>query len=181
MTARRSKSDRVGNLTPVLFRFGLKLMHGIEVVSALLLLSIIAMNLAQVFFRYVLVDPLSWSEETMRYATTWMVMLAGSAALFRNEHMAIDLLGQDAPEGLKRVRRVAVLACIAAFCVLLMWQGIPAAIKNFRQVSPSVRIPMAFPYLAIPVGAALMFVKSILLMVLPENLADMIETKEPLA
>lgn len=168
-------------MKPHLFRFGLKLVHGIEVTAALLLIAVIVMNLAQVFFRYVLVDPLSWSEETMRYATTWMVMLAGSAALFRNEHMAIDLLGQGAPAWMKRARRIAVLGCIAAFCVLLMWQGIPAAIKNFRQVSPSVRIPMTFPYLAIPVGAALMFVKSLLLMFLPENLADSIETKEPLA
>jgi len=165
---------------PVLFRFGLSLMRFVEVVAALLLVAVIAMNLAQVYFRYVLVDPLSWTEETMRYATTWMVMLAGSAALFRNEHMAIDLLGARAPAWVKRARRIAVLACIAAFCVLLMWQGIPAAIKNFRQVSPSVRIPMTFPYLAIPVGAALMLVKSVLLMVIPEELVDEIETKDPL-
>ncbi|WP_428688032.1 TRAP transporter small permease [Roseibium sp.] len=168
-------------MKPKLFRFGLGLMHGVEVVSALLLLAVIAMNLAQVFFRYVLVDPLSWTEETMRYATTWMVMLAGSAALLRNEHMAIDLLGERAPARLKRFRRLLVLGCIAAFCFLLMWEGIPAAIKNFRQVSPSVRIPMTFPYLAIPVGAALMFIKSIILMLLPENLTDEIETRDPLA
>ncbi|WP_343115913.1 TRAP transporter small permease [Ostreiculturibacter nitratireducens] len=164
-----------------LLRFGLGLMRVVEAVSAVLLLAVVAMNLAQVFFRYVLVDPLSWSEETMRYSTTWMVMLAGSAALFRNEHMAIDLLGEHRSERLRKVRRLVVLACVAGFCLLMMWEGFPAALKNYRQVSPAVRVPMTLPYLAIPVGATLMFVKAILLMVLPERTLAEIQTEEPLA
>lgn len=140
-----------------------------ETVSALLLVAVIAMNLAQVFFRYVLVDPLSWSEESMRYVTTWMVMLAGSAALFRGEHMAINLFDNVKSRRLRRAIEFAVLACIAGFCLLLMWKGFPAAIDNMRQVSPAMRIPMTVPYLAIPVGATLMFVKVICLMLLPER------------
>ena len=73
------------------FWLGLKLANMTEIVAAVLLVAVIVMNLAQVFYRYVLVDPLSWSEETMRYSTTWMVMLAGSSALFRGEHMVISL------------------------------------------------------------------------------------------
>lgn len=164
-----------------LFRFGLRLTQTVESIAAVLLLAVIAMNLSQVFYRYVLVDPLSWSEETMRFSTTWMVMLAGSAALFRNEHMAIDLLGESGSEGLRKLRRIAVLGCIGGFCMLLMWQGFPAALKNYRQVSPAMRIPMTLPYLAVPVGAALMFVKAVLMLILPEKLLAEVESKEPVA
>lgn len=153
-----------------LFRFGLRLTRAIEAISAVLLVAVILMNLSQVYFRYVLVDPLSWSEEAMRYTTTWMVMLAGGAALFRDEHMAINLLGENAPDGLRRALRLLVLGSVAGFCGLLMWRGFPAALDNFRQVSPATRIPMALPYLAIPVGATLMFLKAAILMVLPDEL-----------
>ena len=152
-----------------LFRLGLRLTRLTEAVSAVLLISVIAMNLAQVFFRYVLVDPLSWSEESMRYATTWMVVLAGSAALFRGEHMAINLFEGVKSATLRRSVELTVLASIAVFCALLMWKGFPAAVENMRQVSPAMRIPMTIPYLAVPVGALLMFVKVLCLMILPED------------
>lgn len=150
------------------FRLGLKLTNATEGLAAILLVLVIAFNLAQVFFRYVLVDPLSWSEETMRYTTTWLVLLAGSAALFRGEHMVISLFDNVQSPRLRTSVRMAVLASIAGFCLLLIWEGYPAAIDNMRQVSPAMRIPMTIPYLAIPVGATLMLVKVLCLAVLPE-------------
>lgn len=160
------------------FRLGLKLTNATEGLAAILLVLVIAFNLAQVFFRYVLVDPLSWSEETMRYTTTWLVLLAGSAALFRGEHMVISLFDNVQSPRLRTSVRMAVLASIAAFCLLLMWEGYPAAIDNMRQVSPAMRIPMTIPYLAIPVGATLMLVKVLCLAVLPERFMANEEAEE---
>lgn len=150
------------------FRSGLALANGADRLAAVLLVAVVAMNVAQIFFRYVLVDPLSWSEETMRYATVWMVLLAGSSALFRGEHMEISIFGKVRSERARHAIRLLVLSCIAAFCVLLVWEGSRAAIQNIEQRSPAVEIPMVIPYLAIPVGAALMLVKVICLMVLSE-------------
>lgn len=151
------------------FWLGLKLANMTEIVAAILLIAVVLMNLAQVFFRYVLVDPLSWSEETMRYSTTWMVMLAGSSALFRGEHMVISLFDNIQYPKIRNFFRLLVLACIGGFCILLMWEGFPAAIDNMRQVSPATRIPMMIPYMAIPVGATLMLIKVLCLMILPED------------
>lgn len=151
------------------FWLGLKLANMTEIVAAILLIAVVLMNLAQVFFRYVLVDPLSWSEEAMRYSTTWMVMLAGSSALFRGEHMVISLFDNIQYPKIRNFFRLLVLACIGGFCILLMWEGFPAAIDNMRQVSPATRIPMMIPYMAIPVGATLMLIKVLCLMILPED------------
>ena len=151
------------------FRLGLKLTKMTETIAAVLLVAVIVMNIAQVFFRYVLVDPLSWTGETMRYSTTWMVMLAGSAALFRGEHMVISLFDSVKSEKVRHFVRILVLTCIGGFCALLIWEGLPAAINNMRQLSPAMQIPMTIPYLAVPVGAALMLIKVLCLMVLPEN------------
>ena len=151
------------------FKLGLALSNMAEIIAAALLIAVIILNLAQVFFRYVLVDPLSWSEESMRYSTTWLVLLAGSSALFRGEHMLINLFENIASKRIRNVIKQAVLLCIGGFCVLLMWEGFPAAIDNMRQVSPAMGIPMTVPYLAIPAGASLMLIKVICLMILPEN------------
>ena len=160
------------------FWLGLKLTNMTEIVAAILLVAVIVMNLAQVFYRYVLVDPLSWTGETMRYSTTWMVMLAGSAALFRGEHMVISLFDSVQSKKIRTFVRMLVLSCIGGFCVLLIWEGTPAAIDNMRQLSPAMQIPMTIPYLAVPVGATLMLIKVLCLMVLPEDVFKNEEAEE---
>ncbi len=152
-----------------IIKFTLTLARATEAIAACLLTAVILMNLAQVFFRYVLVDPISWTEETMRYSTTWMVMLAAAPAFLRREHMEISLFDGVKSPRVRRVVNLVMHACVAGFCLLLIWEGFPAAIDNMRQVSPAVRIPMTIPYLAIPVGATLILINTVAMMLLPED------------
>lgn len=152
-----------------IIKFTLTLARATEAIAACLLTAVILMNLAQVFFRYVLVDPISWTEETMRYSTTWMVMLAAAPAFLRREHMEISLFDGVKSPRVRRVVNLVMHACVAGFCLLLIWEGFPAAIDNMRQVSPAVRIPMTIPYLAIPVGATLILINTVAMMLLPEG------------
>ena len=62
-----------------------------ESIAALLLAFIVVVNALGVFYRYVLVDPIGWTEESMRYAVIWATFLAGAAALYRGEHMVLNL------------------------------------------------------------------------------------------
>lgn len=150
-------------------KFTLTLAKVTEAIAACLLAAVILMNLAQVYFRYVLVDPISWTEETMRYSTTWMVMLAAAPAFLRREHMEISLFDGVKSPRVRRAVNLVMHACVAGFCLLLIWEGFPAAIDNMRQVSPAVRIPMTIPYLAIPVGATLILINTVAMMLLPED------------
>ncbi len=152
-----------------IIKFTLTLARATEAIAACLLTAVILMNLAQVFFRYVLVDPISWTEETMRYSTTWMVMLAAAPAFLRREHMEISLFDGVKSPRVRRVVNLVMHVCVAGFCLLLIWEGFPAAIDNMRQVSPAVRIPMTIPYLAIPVGATLILINTVAMMLLPEG------------
>ena len=45
-----------------------------------------------VFFRYVLQQPLSWSEEVARYLMIWAASLAVSIGIMRKEHLGITFL-----------------------------------------------------------------------------------------
>ncbi len=150
-------------------KFTLGLASVTEAIAACLLVAVILMNLAQVYFRYVLVDPISWTEETMRYSTTWMVMLAAAPAFLRREHMEISLFDNVQSPLIRRCVNLIMQLCVAGFCLLLIWEGFPAAIDNMRQVSPAVRIPMTIPYLAIPVGATLILINTVAMMLVPED------------
>ena len=140
-----------------------------EALAGALLIAVIAINVAQIFYRYVLIDPLSWAQEAMRYATVWMVMLGAASALLRNEHMAMSLLDGVASAAVRRAGRLLVHLCVAAVCVILIWKGFPAALNNIRQVSPAIRVPMTIPFLAIPVGAVLMLVNTVCLAIVPPD------------
>jgi TRAP-type C4-dicarboxylate transport system permease small subunit len=119
-----------------------------------------------VFFRYGLNAPLVWTEEALRYLMIWVALLGAAAAVTRDEHMAVDLLGLAAPPWLRRVQRVVVLLLIAGFSALLLLHAWPMAVRNMAQVSPAARIPMVWPYAALVVGAGLMLIKALGLLAL---------------
>jgi TRAP-type C4-dicarboxylate transport system permease small subunit len=141
-----------------------------ETIGALLMLAIVVVNFLQVFFRYVLFDPLGWTEEAMRYSVAWLTFLLAGAVLYRGEQLSIDLWGNVLPASLRRVQSITVLLLIAAFCLILVAYGLPQAIRNAQQLSPSAQIPMIVPYLSIVAGGLLMLIKAVCLMIVdPER------------
>ncbi len=128
-------------------------------------------NFLGVFYRYVLRDPIGWTEEGMRYAVVWATFLAASAALYRGEHMVMNLFESLAVAWLKWVLHILGLLAIAAFCIIVISEGLPLAIHNWKQVSPTMNIPMFWPYVAVSVGLILMLLKTIALLLLPPGYA----------
>jgi TRAP-type C4-dicarboxylate transport system permease small subunit len=136
-----------------------------ESLGALLMLAIVVVNFLQVFFRYVLADPLGWTEEAMRYSVAWMTFLVAGAVLYRGEQLSIDILAGLLPPGLRRLQSIVVLLLISLFCLVLVVYGWPQALRNMRQVSPVAQIPMIIPYASVVAGGALMLVKAVCLMI----------------
>jgi TRAP-type transport system small permease protein len=136
-----------------------------ESIGAIMMLSIVVINFFQVFFRYVVVAPLGWTEEAMRYSVVWITFLLAGAALFRGEHMVVDIFGEVIPARLRRIQSILVLLCISTFCLVLILFGWPQALRNIKQVSPSAQIPMIVPYMSVVVGGVLVLVKAVCLMI----------------
>src|SRR5438477_5457830 len=57
----------------------------------------------QVFNRFVLGLPLSWSEEFQKFGHIWMVMLAIPVAYRRGAHLGMDMLLRLLPKVVRRV------------------------------------------------------------------------------
>ncbi|RYH06495.1 TRAP transporter small permease [Tropicimonas sp. IMCC6043] len=130
-----------------------------ETVATLLLIVVTCLNLTQVGGRYLFNTGFSWTEEAMRYLMIWLMMLGSVACIFRAEHMGIQTLENMVRPERARLVKSALYTIAAIFCVFVLVYGWPLTLRNARQVAPASQIPMILPYMALPVGAALMLLQ----------------------
>jgi TRAP-type C4-dicarboxylate transport system permease small subunit len=135
-----------------------RLTWGIERVLIFLSVSIAAVVFLQVVFRYLLRQPLFWSEELPRYLLIWMTFLGAALAQKHDAHMSITLVvNWLSPRARRAVRVLGHLVMIGFLGVLVHSGGLVTSITVHHR-STALQIPMAAVYVALPVGAALMAV-----------------------
>jgi len=110
----------------------------------------------EVLFRYALMLPLFWTEEFARYCLVWSSLLGAGVALKRGEHIAVTFFVERIPAGMGPQAALLVSVVIALFIAVILWGGIHLVILTRHQLSPAMRIPMAWPYLAIPISSLIM-------------------------
>lgn len=120
--------------------------------------SLLVIVAAQVFFRYVLNASLTWSEEIARYLLIWLTFVGATVGIRRHAHIAVDIAVRALPAPARRVAALAALGCTAALLMILLAAGNQVVATIGGQAAPATQLPMRVPYLAIPVGAALMLV-----------------------
>ena len=120
-------------------------------------MSVIVM--LQIVFRFVIFVPLPWSEELARYLMIWTGMVGAFVALREGRHIGVTMVVDRLPPRAAAGVSVFVQAATILFLVILAKQGLALTLVNLNQLSPAMRIPMFYPYLAVPLGAALMIVE----------------------
>ena len=136
-------------------------------VCAVLFAGIIIIGVIAVFFRYVLNNPLMWSEEIMRFAQIYLILLGSALTVREDGHTAIDFvptffLGKH-PVGKMIHFVITRLICVAGLVMMLPY-SFQLMDKMGGTLSAALRIPMRYIYLSFPIGAVLMllaFVKMI--------------------
>lgn len=146
-------------LTRVLDRVSEALSRAAERLLILFGIAMSVVVILQVFFRFVVYVPFPWSEELARYLMIWMGMVGSFVALRRGRHIGVNSLVERFPPAARRVTAIGLHLVLIAFLALIAREGLSLALFNAMQKSPAMMIPMFFPYLAIPVGAALMIVE----------------------
>ena len=132
------------------------------VAMALLVVSGAVMSvivMLQIFFRFVIYIPLPWSEELARYLMIWTGMVGSFVALREGRHIGVTLVVDRLPPKAAAGVAVFVQSATILFLAIVAKQGFALALTNLSQLSPAMRIPMFFPYLAVPVGAAMMIIE----------------------
>ncbi len=113
----------------------------------------------QVFTRFILRDPSSYTEELARYLLVWLGLLGGAYAVGKKMHLAIDLV----PMILKGKKRVVLEIVIqtaiflfALFVVLIGGLELVGLTLTLRQISAALQIQLGYVYLVLPFSGVLM-------------------------
>jgi C4-dicarboxylate transporter DctQ subunit len=144
-------------------------MAGLRVVTNVAMVSLVVVVLLAVVVRYfgVLQGSLDWVSEYCRFGIIWIVMLGAAVAFDYGAHVAIDFTDMLPPRVQRVVRTVAYL-CGITFVLMLAWHGFRLSLATMKQISPALGIPIGYAYLALPAGAVIMAVQSVLFAFAPE-------------
>ena len=132
-----------------------------EGILVIVLSGMAVVVILQVIFRYVLNLPLFWTEELARYCLVWSSLLGSAVAVKRGQHIAVTIFIERLPPALRRGLTIMALISVAAILTIILWGGIQLVAITRAQISPALRVSMSIPYLAVPVGAALMLLHTI--------------------
>jgi len=122
----------------------------------------------QVFTRYAMRNPSTWTEELATFLMIWVGMLGASVALFRGSHLGIDYFMGKLPARKRLYTEVFVFACIGAFSLMVMLIGGVQLVRRtleMGQVSPAMGIKMGYVYLAMPISGFFLVLYSVELMI----------------
>ena len=112
----------------------------------------------QVLYRYVLTQPLHWSEELARYLFVWLSILGATLGLQKRGHFGLDFFFRMFPEQAKPCMGFLIHLLMGAVVLVILVQGITLVQKTALQESPAMGISMSWAYACLPVGAALMVI-----------------------
>ena len=124
-----------------------------------LIMGVMVINvLWQVFTRFVVGSPSSFTDELARYLMIWVGVLGAAYISGRRMHVAIDLLPAKLnKEGQIRLKKIASIIIIA-FCFFALVIGgfrLVYITYSLGQYSPALQIPLAFVYIVIPISGIL--------------------------
>jgi TRAP-type C4-dicarboxylate transport system permease small subunit len=139
-----------------------RLTCGIERVLIVLSMGIALVVFLQVVFRYLLRQPLYWSEELPRYLLIWMSFLAAGLAQKSESHINITLCLTWLPRRAQRWIHLAANLVILTFLGILVYSGTLVTRITAYHRSTALQLPMGLVYAAVPVGALLMMLYLVL-------------------
>lgn len=111
----------------------------------------------QVFTRFVIGKPSSWTEELATFLLIWVSLLGAAVALGRGAHLGIDYFTHKLSERDRLQTELFVFAAVSLFSLLVMVIGGISLVKQtlaLAQISVALHIPMGYVYLAIPISGA---------------------------
>ncbi len=124
----------------------------------LLLISMVIVISAGVFWRYGLNSALSWSEELGRLLLVWVSFLGATLATYRGSHIGISIVFDRFPRsGQIWLERIVDLLSLL-FMGSLVIGGINILPFVNMRISPTLSIHMGLPYLIIPISAGIIMI-----------------------
>lgn len=119
-------------------------------------LAMVALTCWQVFTRYILKNPSSWSEELVSYLFAWASLFGAALVTGERGHMNIPILVEKM--GLKVQKALAIFAELIALAfavIILIFGGVQIVSLAMGQMTSSLGVPIGVFYIMLPVCGVL--------------------------
>ncbi len=133
-------------------------------IVGILILMIIDVSVG-VFYRYVLNNAIAWVEEVSRYLMIWVAYLSMGMVLRDEQHVGVEFVVNWLPAGGRKVVKIVSHIVIGIFLFVVFTEAVKYTRILSIQRSPATQVPMVYPYLAVTIGAFLMFMENVKLLV----------------
>lgn len=113
----------------------------------------------QVFTRFILGQPSSFTDELARFLLIWVGLLGAAFAVGQRLHLAIDLVSDGLSPRRRQVLGVVIESVVLAFAVGVMlvggWQLVSLTLL-LGQTSAALGVPLGYVYSVLPLSGAIM-------------------------
>lgn len=129
------------------------------------IMAVITLNvLWQVFSRFILASPSSYTEELARYLLVWLGIMGASYVAGQKMHLAIDLLTVNLNHKGKALLDIIIQICIFTFSLFVMVIGGTRLVMitlTLNQISAALQVPLGYVYIVLPVSGLIMMFYSV--------------------
>jgi TRAP-type C4-dicarboxylate transport system permease small subunit len=128
---------------------------GLAVVT---LAVIVLVTVAGVFMRYVVGDPLKWTEEVSKALVVWFTFLGASTLMRTDAHVSIDVLVRRLPGRLRYAMVLFRMTVMTAVLLFLVIWGTRLLAVAWVKITPVLHVRYTWIDLVVPCTAAAMIV-----------------------
>ena len=126
--------------------------RSVEIFIAIIFSLMVLIGGMQVFYRYVLRNSLSWSEEFQKYMHIWLIFLAIPLAYKKGSHIGMNILFDKLPSKIKSVLIVLIDVLWFGLGVVMVIYTTNIMKVAKLQTSPGLGLRMDLVYSCIIIG-----------------------------
>lgn len=139
------------------------LTKALNVLAGVSFIAMVLLTCWQVFTRYVLQNPSSWSEELVSYLFAWASLLGASLITGERGHMNIPILvDRMSPPVQKSLNIFGELIAFAFSGIILVYGGIEISQLAMGQMTSSLGVAVGVFYVVMPLCGVLNMIYTVL-------------------
>lgn len=134
-----------------------RLCRALEYVTGFLFGAMLVLVLAQVVARYIMSQPLTWSEEALRYLLVWTTFFGASVAMKRRAHLLMELnVVRLLPQKIAKYVKLLVSASILVLLLVIFNEGVRMCKLTAGSRAVSFPIPLWVVFGIVPLSTLFM-------------------------
>ncbi len=148
--------------------------RSLEALTMVVMAVLVVDVLWQVFTRFILKNPSTWTEELATFMLIWVSLLGAAVALSRGAHLGIDYFVGKLSKRKRLYTEIFVFLCISTFSLCVMVFGgidLVSSTLELEQKSAALQVKVGYVYLAVPVSGFFLVLYSVIALV--ERLAKL--------